>query len=115
MIEEIFETAAGTIAVCRPENVPLSDASEYLDLLMNSGAETMALRKEHLAPEFFELQTGLAGEMLQKNSTYRRRLVILGDFSDVESGSLRDFIYESNKTGRVVFCPTLEEAAKYLK
>jgi hypothetical protein len=37
-------------------------------------------------------------------------LGIVGDFSLYQSKSLRDFIYESNKSNRIVFVSTLEEA-----
>ena len=52
----------------------------------------------------------MAGEILQKFSNYRMRLVIVGDFSALESKSLRDFIYESNKGKLVGFVSTAEEA-----
>lgn len=43
------------------------------------------------------LKTGIAGDVLQKFSNYRVRLVIVGGFSKYPGTSIRDFIYESNK------------------
>lgn len=43
------------------------------------------------------------------------RLIILGDFAELESQSLRDFIRESSRQGRVVFAETLESAIARLK
>ncbi|MDR2469036.1 MAG: DUF4180 domain-containing protein, partial [Tannerella sp.] len=69
---------------------------------------------EQLNPDFFDLKTGLAGEMLQKFVTYNIRLGIVGDFSTVESRSLKDFICESNKNGKTVFAKTVEHAIELL-
>ena len=38
------------------------------------------------------------------------KLAIAGDFSKYESKSLRDFIYESNKGGQVVFVESVAKA-----
>ena len=38
------------------------------------------------------------------------QLAIVGDFSKYNSKSLRDFIYESNKAGRILFVKTAEAA-----
>jgi hypothetical protein len=68
------------------------------------------IHQESIHGDFFNLTTGLAGEILQKFSNYRMRLAVLGDFSDIESKSLRDFIRESNSRGVINFGGTLEEA-----
>ena len=58
---------------------------------------------KNLHPDFFRLHTGLAGEILQKFSTYGFKLAIVGDFSKYKSISLQDFIHESNQGNRVFF------------
>jgi hypothetical protein len=58
---------------------------------------------------FYDLKTGLAGEILQKFSNYRMNLAIVGDFSNIESNSLRDFILESNKLGNINFVKDMKE------
>ena len=60
------------------------------------------------------IRTGMAGEILQKFSTYQVQLAIVGDFSEIISKSLKDFIYESNKMGRINFLPGREEALSRL-
>jgi hypothetical protein len=60
------------------------------------------------------LKSGIAGEILQKFSTYNFRLAIVGTFSEVQSKSLRDFIYESNKYGRINFVGSHDEAFERL-
>jgi hypothetical protein len=60
------------------------------------------------------LKNGLAGEVLQKFSNYRVRLVILGDFSQFDSKSLKDFIRESNKGKLINFLQSRDEAISKL-
>jgi hypothetical protein len=93
----------------------IASASDFLDLLMGEPCETIALAKEDFVDDFYDLRTGLLGTMLQKVVTYGKRLIILGDFSRVEKKSLRDFILESNETGKIVFAPTLELAIGMLR
>ena len=70
----------------------------------------MAAYAESLGEEFFDLKTRIAGEMLQKFSNYRTRFAIIGDFTNVQSRSLQDFIRESNDGRTVCFVGSLDEA-----
>ena len=54
-------------------------------------------------PAFYDLSTGLAGEILQKVSNYRVRLAISGSFKMITSKRFREFINESNKGSSVGF------------
>jgi hypothetical protein len=113
---EAIESRAGALSRCFLEkDEVLSSASDFLDLMGNCPAATIVLPKADFSADFFRLSSGLAGEILQKVSNYRRRLVILGDFEAVQSPPLRDFIYESNATGQVVFASDLEAAIALLK
>jgi hypothetical protein len=64
---------------------------------------------------FFDLKTKIAGDILQKLSTYRMKLAIIGDFSAVESKSLRDFIRESNERKFINFTDTVSKAMEIFK
>jgi hypothetical protein len=66
--------------------------------------------RDLITPYFFDLKTKIAGEILQKFSNYRIGLAIVGDFSKYESKSMKDFIFESNKTKHVNFVEMLEDA-----
>ncbi|NDV47845.1 DUF4180 domain-containing protein [Paludibacter sp. 221] len=70
----------------------------------------MIIDKEVFDDSFFDLKTGLAGEILQKFATYRMKLAIVGDFSEVASKSLRDFIRESNRQKFINFVESVEKA-----
>lgn len=95
------------------EEVILTSEQDALQLLADcryQGADVIIVQEKHISPDFFELKTKLAGDILQKFSTYDGYLAIIGDFSKYQSNSLRDFIYESNKLKRIVFVANLEEA-----
>ena len=64
--------------------------------------------------DFFNLRTGIAGEILQKFSTYNVQLAIIGDYSKYNSKSFKDFSFESNKYRRINFVSSLEEALESL-
>ena len=105
------------IAEIISEEILIKNAEDGLDLMGNlyyQGFDKIILHKQNLSIEFFNLKSGLAGEILQKFSNYRIRLMIIGDFSDVNSQSLKDFIYESNQGKQVNFLPTVEEALEKL-
>lgn len=88
-----------------------------LDLLGNiyyEGFDRVILLQRHITPDFFDLKTGIAGEILQKFSNYRIRLAVVGDFSVFSSESLRDFISESNRNRGVNFVSTISEALRIL-
>lgn len=92
---------------------PIKSVDDAVDLLGNANyndAKRIVVHQSQLHPDFFELKTRLAGEILQKFSNYRMQLAIVGAFEAVSSKSLRDFIYESNKQGRILFVSSLEEA-----
>ncbi|RAK70394.1 DUF4180 domain-containing protein [Hymenobacter edaphi] len=88
------------------DTVVINSATDGADLVGNlyfQGFDGVILLERHLVPAFFELKTGLAGEVLQKFSTYRLRLAIVGDFSAGSGRSLQEFIRESNERGQVSF------------
>ncbi len=90
----------------------LTDIQDLLDIVSDFSVKRIIFRKEQINPDFFDLSTGLAGSILQKASNYRLHIGIVGDFSNVESKSLRDFIYESNQTKQIVFKPTVHDVLK---
>ncbi|MCF8223377.1 MAG: DUF4180 domain-containing protein [Bacteroidales bacterium] len=113
----IIKTEKTDIAEIKSDEIIITEVHDALDLMADcnyQGARNIIIRKENIIPEFFDLKTGIAGEILQKFSTYNVRLAIIGDFSNVSSKSLRDFIFESNKAGRILFLPGREEAINKL-
>jgi len=103
-----------SIAELNANGVVLSTAQQFLQMMMNSSAEGIIVHQANIDEQFFDLRSGLAGEMLQKVVNFRLRLAIVGDFSIYDSKSLRAFISESNRSNSIAFVRTVEEAIKGL-
>ena len=88
----------------------VSDALDCMAAATYDGCVGVIVPKECLTEDFFDLRTGLAGEILQKFTNYKMKIAVTGDFSGYASMSLRDFIYESNKGRQVFFKANLEDA-----
>lgn len=113
----ITEINGTGIAEITADNIIIHNVQNALDLMADcgyQGADGIILHEKNLTADFFELKTGLAGEVLQKFSNYRMKMAVVGDFTKFESKSLRDFIYESNKAGRTIFVNSTEEAKEIL-
>ena len=96
------------------DEVLIASPQDALDLMVGSGARRLVVHAPQLHPDFFDLSTRLAGEVLQKFTNYQVQLGIVGDFSVYPSRSLRDFIRESNRGTQVVFTARFEEALERL-
>ncbi len=105
------------IAEISSEETIIRTNDDGLDLLGNlyyQGFDRIVLYEKNITSDFFDLKNGMASEILQKFSTYRVRLAIVGDFSKYTSKSLNDFIYESNKGKQINFVTSSLEAIKIL-
>jgi hypothetical protein len=110
---QLLEHNGHTIATVDGQRGAIQHELDALDLMAAAsveGASIIVVPKDLFAPAFYELQSGVAGAILQKFVNYGMRLAILGDFDAVESTSLRAFIFESNRGRHFCFCPDLERA-----
>ena len=114
---DIIEINGKNIAVLRSLGVMIQETQDALDLLAEASylnSHKIIIKEDQVTPAFFELKSGIAGEILQKFSTYNVQLAIIGDFSKYTSKSLRDFMFESNIFGRINFVSSFEEAKEKL-
>ncbi len=116
---EYHKTANGiSVAEILPGSDTIGTTGDMLDILADAGyngSTGMIVHSATLSRDFFDLKTGLAGDILQKFSNYRMRLAIIGDFTEVKSKALRDFIRESNTRRTINFVNSLEEALERMK
>jgi hypothetical protein len=86
-------------------------AIEIISEVATCQPELIVIPVERFSDDFFCLETRVAGEVLQKFVTYRKRVVVLGDISArlSESSSLRDFVYECNARREIWFVTSLDE------
>lgn len=110
----VTHTIEGTqMAEIVADGIVITKAEDGLNLLGNlyyQGFDNIILPEKNITPDFFDLKNGMAGEILQKFSNYRVRLAIVGGFTLYTGKSMKDFIYESNKKGQIVFVKSVEEA-----
>jgi Domain of unknown function (DUF4180) len=103
------------IAEVISQEIIIANIQDGLDLLGNlyyQNFDKIIIYEKNITPEFFDLKTGIAGEILQKFSNYRVRLAIVGDFTKYQNKSFKDFVFESNKLGQINFVETITEAVK---
>lgn len=106
-----------TFLEIRSEEQFINNVQDVLDLfgeLYGQYYDGIILYERNITHDFFDLQTRLAGEILQKFSNYRIRLVIVGDWSKYTSRSLEAFITESNRGKTVNFSSSPTEALELL-
>ena len=105
------------LAVLESIESPIASVQDALDLLGNAdyhGAQKIMIKREHLHEDFFDLRTKLAGDIMQKVINYYKYLAVIGDFDDLQRKSWLDFMYESNKAGRILFVEDAQKAVKQL-
>lgn len=86
----------------------VTSGADALGLIYEGGAdeaEWIAAPVSRLAPSFFDLHSGLAGEVVQKFANYRVGLVVVGDVTEhlAASAAFRDFVHECNRGRQVWF------------
>lgn len=95
------------------DKVILKTIDDGLDLIGNlyyQGYDKIIMYDHNITPDFFDLKTKIAGDILQKFAQYQMSLTIIGDFSKYNSERLNEFIFESNKGKRINFVRNLTEA-----
>jgi hypothetical protein len=97
------------------EDLLIADVASGAQLLVDlyyQHFDIIIFHEKNINPDFFELRTGMAGELLQKASNSGLRLAFIGNFEAYSSKSLRDFIGESNRYGKILFMSSVEEVIK---
>lgn len=109
----IIEKNGEKLASVESEEEIVASVQDILDIMANcdySGSRKIIMNEKNFIAVFFDLKTGFAGDILQKFSNYDASIAIIGDFSKYKSKSLKDFIYEVNKGGRINFVDSKEKA-----
>ena len=90
------------------EGPAIAAPQDGLDLIgeaWGANATTVVVPVERFDPAFFDLSSGLLGEVTQKFVNYRIRLVVLGEVEEyaVVSKPFRDYVHETNSGDHVWF------------
>jgi hypothetical protein len=90
----------------------LIDISEAISLGL--GTDGLIMTESELTPEFFELRSGLAGEVLQKFTNYKVRLAIVVPTPELYGKRFNELVYEHRSHGMIRFVKSVEEAKAWL-
>src|SRR5690349_1061734 len=95
-----------------PEGPEIDNPQHATDLIGEaafSGAAMIAVPVSRLGSAFFQLRTGLAGEIVQKAVNYRLQLAVIGDISEhlAASNAFRDWVREANGGRDIWFEPSM--------
>ena len=89
-----------------------ADISDALNTCIMSHA--LILTEQDVAPEFFDLRTGLAGELFQKFTNFRKRVAIVLPNPEFYGERLADLAYEHSSHSLIRFVNSKEEAESWL-
>ncbi|SEW52181.1 DUF4180 domain-containing protein [Chitinophaga arvensicola] len=112
---KVHEIGDIRIAEIVSDEILINSPEEALQLIVDlyyQDFSKIIIREENIIPGFFDLKTGIAGEVLQKFSNYKAQLTIVGSFTKYPGKSIRDFIFESNKGRQVNFLESVEQAVE---
>jgi hypothetical protein len=80
-----------------------------------AGADCLLLDEKSLPAEFFDLSSGLAGELLHRLSIYYMRMAAVVSDPTLYSPHFQAFVLEANKGDQFRFFPTRGEAIAWLE
>jgi hypothetical protein len=109
-----------TILTVPADGPPFADGNAVLDLIGDAfaeNAELVVVPAGRLPAAFFDLRSGIAGEIAQKFVNYRLKLAVVGDLSDhlARSEALQAFVRESNRGRHLWFVATPAELDERLR
>jgi hypothetical protein len=90
----------------------LGDIPNALSASVENGG--LILDEKQLGPDFFDLRTGFAGELLQKFSNYRARLAIVVADSSAYGSRFSELVYEHRGHPAVRFFGSAQLARQWL-
>jgi hypothetical protein len=78
------------------------------------GADGLILSEDVLAPEFFELRTGLAGELFQKFMNYKVRVAFILPNPAAHGTRFSELAYEHSSHDMIRFVRSKDDAITWL-
>lgn len=92
-------------------------ARSLVEAAMSEGARLIAVPANRLGARFFELRTGVAGEILQKMVNYGFKFAVVGDVSShvAASNAFRDLVIEAERGHDLFFVDDVDALARRLQ
>ena len=105
----------GKILVASDSGISIRSSGDISDALGAClGADGLVITESDLAPEFFDLRSGLAGEMFQKFINYKVRVAIVLPDSNRYGERVSELAYEHRSHGVIRFVRSQDEAKAWL-
>jgi len=98
-----------------PNSASASDPGALAIGCIEAGCRAMLLDEGVAPPEFFDLSTRFAGELLHRMGLYELRLAVVAPDLSLHSHPFQAFVREANRGGRYRFFATREAAVAWLE
>ncbi len=93
----------------------IQDFNDVMDALGACfGASSLIFTEADLAPQFFDLRTGLAGELFQKFINYRKKVAIVVPDFDAYGERFSELAYEHSSHNMIRFVRSTDDAIAWL-
>src|SRR5262245_12615109 len=102
------------IIIASDAGISIGCSAEIADALACLGSGGLILTASDLAPGFFDLRTGLAGELFQKFINYRVRVAIVLADSGASGERFTELAHEHSSHRIIRFVRSKDEAAAWL-
>lgn len=112
-----IHTDVGDYIICQPGSGLISTERDILDLLSYGyGMDQIRLivHSIDLHPDFFNLKTGLLGNIFLKLSNYRVKTAFIVEMNKIESERFHELIYEHKRSREIRFFENLASAEQWL-
>lgn len=100
-----------------PNNKLLASEADTLELIavcFENNTQRLLIATDALPNSFYDLKSGLAGQVLLKLSNYHIKTAIISDPDKVGQGKFNDFVIETNRGKDLGVFFTREKALKWL-
>ncbi len=90
---------------------------DILDLIVHCsevGSSRVLIKEGALHPDFFDLSSGLAGDITLKLSSYRVKTAIVADLAKVKSERFLEWTAECNRVKEIFFTASEKKAKEWL-
>ena len=114
---EIIKTTNGNYVISDPEPGNLANQRDMLDLIslcLDPTSHKLLITEGALHPDFFDLSTGLAGELVLKLTSYLVKTAIVVDLESVPSQRFKEWAGESNRGREIHLCSSQKIAEEWL-
>lgn len=116
-MNKVVKSLRGNYVSSDPIAENIQTQRDILDLLVyfgETGSSRVLIKEGALHPDFFDLSSGIAGDITLKLSTYRVKTAIVVDLAEVKSERFQEWADESNRGGDIHFTGSEKEAEEWL-